>query len=39
MPPDPPRRLVLHTALKARQDTTPLPYYHAISEMANQIWF
>ena len=23
----------------AHQDTTPLPYDHAISEMANQIWF
>jgi len=23
----------------AHQDTTPLPYDHAISEMPNQIWF
>jgi len=41
MPPDSPRRLVLHTAPMcfAHQYATPLPYDHAISEKANQIWF
>ena len=41
MPPEPPRRLVLRTApvCFAHQDTIPLPYDHAISEMANQICF
>ena len=35
MPPDPLERLCF-----THQDTTPLlPYDHAISEMANQIWF
>ena len=30
----------LHCAMcSAHQDTTPVPYDHAISEMANQIWF
>jgi len=35
------RRLALCTApvCFAHQDTTPLPNDHAISEMANQIWF
>jgi len=35
------RRLVLRSALVcfAHQDTTLLPYDHAISEIANQIWF
>jgi len=36
MSPDPPRKLVPRNALV---DTKLLPYDHAVSEMANQIWF
>jgi len=39
--PQTPRRLVLHTVpvCFTHQDTAPLPYDHAISEIADQVWF